>query len=85
MEARYAIRTHPWLAECQVAPEICEPVMPRLYTCMTPCGTICQGQGAEQHAKTSVGGLLSPLERKNVASMVYRFGHARLPWQAFIG
>ena len=85
MEARYTIRQHQLLAECQVAPEICEQVLPRLYTFMTPFVKIFQGQVAEQHAKTYVCGLLSNLARKNVASMAYRFGHSRLPLQAFIG
>ena len=85
MEARYTIRKHQLLDECQVAPEIFEQVIPRLYTFMKPFVTIFQGQVAEQHAKTYVCGLLSNLERKNVESIAYRFGHSRLPLQAFIG
>ena len=85
MEARYTIRKHQLLAECQVAPEIFEQVITRLYTFMTPFVKIFQGQVAEQHAKTSVCGLLSNLERKNIESMADRFGHSRLPLQAFIG
>src|SRR6266487_2815426 len=85
MEARYTIRKHQLLAECQVAPEIFEQVLPRLSTFMTPFVKIFQGQVAEQHAKTYVCGLLSNLERKNVESIAYRFGHSRLPLQAFIG
>ena len=85
MEARYTIRKHQLLAECQVAPEIFEQVIPRLYTFMTPFVKIFQGQVAAQHAKTYVCGLLSNLERKNVESIAYRFGHSRLPLQAFIG
>jgi SRSO17 transposase len=85
MEARYTIRKHQLLAECQVAPEIFEQIIPRLYTFMTPFVQIFQGQVAAQHAKTYVCGLLSNLERKNVESIAYRFGHSRLPLQAFIG
>src|SRR3989441_2602413 len=85
MDARYTIRKHQWLDECQVAPEIFEQVIPRLYTFMKPFVTIFQGQVAEQHAKTYVCGLWSNLERKNIASIAYRFGHSRLPLQAFIG
>ena len=85
MDARYTIRKHQLLDECQVAPEIFEQVMPRLYTFMKPFVKIFQGQVAEQHAKTYVCGLLSNLERKNVESIAYRFGHSRLPLQAFIG
>ena len=85
MEARYAIRRSQLLEECQVAPEIFEQVIPRLYSFMKPFVKIFQGQVAEQHAKTYVCGLLSNLERKNVESIAYRFGHSRLPLQAFIG
>ncbi len=85
MDARYTIRKHQLLDECQVAPEIFEQVIPRLSTFMKPFVTIFQGQVAEQHAKTSVCGLLSNLERKNIASIAYRFGHSRLPLQAFVG
>ena len=85
MEARYAIRKRQLLDECQVSPEIFEHVIPRLYSFMKPFVTIFQGQVGDQHAKTSVCGLLSNLERKNVASIAYRFAHSRLPLQAFIG
>ena len=85
MEARYAFRKTPLLEECQVAPEIFEQVIPRLYTFMKPFVNIFQGQAADQHAKTSVGGLLSDIARKNVASIASRFGQSRLPLQGFIG
>jgi SRSO17 transposase len=85
MDARYTIRKHQLLDECQVAPEIFEQVIPRLSTFMTPFVKIFQGQVAEQHAKTYVCGLLSNLEHKNIESIAYRFGHSRLPLQAFIG
>jgi SRSO17 transposase len=85
MEARYTFRKTPWLAEWQVAPEIFEQVVPRLYTFMEPLVTIFHGQGDDQHAKTSVCGLLSDVERKNIASIAYRFGQSRLPLQSFMG
>ena len=85
MEARYAFRKSQLLEECQVAPEIFEQVIPRLYTFMKPFVTIFQGQVAEQHAKTYVCGLLSNLARKNIESIAYRFGQSRLPLQSFIG
>jgi hypothetical protein len=85
MEARYAIRKRQLLEECQVAPEIFGQVMPRLESFMKPFVKTFQGQVASQHANTSVCGLLSNLERKNVASIAYRFGPSRLPLQAFIG
>src|SRR5712692_8770045 len=85
MEARYAFRKSPLLDECQIAPEIFEQVLPRLYTFMKPCVKTFQGQAAAQHAKTSVCGLLSDVEHKNIESMAYRFGQSRLPLQGFIG
>lgn len=85
MEARYAFRKTQLLDECQVAPEIFEQVIPRLYTFMAPFVKTFQGQVAAQHAKTYVCGLLSDVEHKNVESIAYRFGQSRLPLQGFIG
>src|SRR5713101_5841591 len=85
MEALYAFRKTQLLDECQVAPEIFEQVIPRLYTFMAPFVKTFQGQVADQHAKTYVCGLLSDVEHKNVESIAYRFGQSRLPLQGFIG
>ena len=85
MEARYAFRKRPLLDECPMAPEIFEQIMPRLSTFMQPFVRIFQGQAADQHATTSVCGLLSNVERKNIASMAYRFGQSRLPLPSGIG
>ena len=85
MEARYALRKSQLLDECQVAPEMFEQVIPRLYTFMKPFVSIFQGQAADQHAKTYVCGLLSNVEHKNIESIAYRFGQSRLPLQGFIG
>ena len=85
MDARYAIRKTQLLDECQVAPEIFEQVIPRLYAFMAPFVKTFQGQIAAQHAKTSVCGLLSDVEHKNVESIAYRLGQSRLPLQGFIG
>ena len=57
----------------------------RLYAFMAPFVKTFQGQIAAQHAKTSVCGLLSDVEHKNVESIAYRFGQSRLPLQGFIG
>ena len=59
--------------------------MPRLSTFMDPFVETFQGQALTQHAKTSVSGLLSDVERKNVESMAYHVGHTRLGLQGFIG
>jgi len=85
MEARYAFRKSQLLEECQVAPEIFEQVIPRLYTFMEPFVKTFQGQAAAQHAQTSVCGLLSDVERQNIASIADRFGQSRLPLQGFLG
>jgi len=85
MDARYTLRKHQLLEECQVAPEIFDQVLPRLHTFMEPFVSTFQGQVAEQHAQTYVCGLLSDVERKNVESIAYQFGQARLPLQGFIG
>ena len=85
MEARYATRKQQLRAECQVAPEIFDQVLPRLATFMAPfVETFCR-QELDQHAHTYLCGLLSDLARKNVASIAYRFGQGRLPLQRFIG
>ncbi len=85
MEARYVMRKNQLLAECQIAPEIFDQVMPRLHTFMEPfVDTLC-GQALHSHARTYVCGLLSDVERKNVESIAYRFGQERLPLQRFIG
>lgn len=85
MEAPYATRKQQLLAECQVAPEIFQQVMPRLETFMAPfVRTFCR-QEPVQHAHTYVFGLLADLERKNVESIAYRFGQDRLPLQRFVG
>jgi FOG: Transposase len=85
MDAQYATRTQPLLAECQVAPEIVHEVRPRLETFMRPfVRTFCR-QEPVPHAHTYVDGLLSALERQNVESIAYRFGPDRLPLQRFVG
>jgi SRSO17 transposase len=85
MEARYATRKQQLLAECQVAPAIFDQVLPRLTTFMAPfVETFCR-QELDQHAHTSICGLLSDVERKNIESIAYRFGQDRLPLQRFIG
>ena len=85
MEARYATRKQQLLAECQVAPESFDQVLPRLTTCMAPfVETFCRPELA-QHAHTYMCGLLSDVDRKNIESIAYRFGQDRLPLQRFIG
>lgn len=85
MDARYAIRKAQVLEECQVAPEVFEQVIPRLQTFMGPFVDTLPGQAPRAHAQTYVQGLLSDVERKNVESIAYHFGHERLGLQGFIG
>ena len=85
MEAAYATRKQQLLEECKVAPAIFHQVMPRLAPFMAPfVETFCR-QEPSQHAHTYVCGLLSDVERKNIASIAYWFGQDRLPLQRFIG
>jgi len=52
---------------------------------MEPFVKIFHGEAADQHAKIDVCGLLSDVERTNIAAIADRFGQARLPLQGFIG
>jgi SRSO17 transposase len=85
MEARYPIRKHQLLEECQVAPESFDQGIPRWSTFMAPCVETLQGQALTQPAQTSVSGLLSDVEHKNVESIAYHVGQNRLGLQSFIG
>src|SRR6266849_10906568 len=85
MDARYTIRKAQLLEECQVAPEVFEQVMPRLRAFLAPCVDTLQGQAPRAHAQTSVRGLLSDVERKNVESIADHCGQDRLGLQGFIG
>jgi SRSO17 transposase len=85
LDAPNTTRKQPLLAEGHVAPAICHEGMPRLATCLLPFGrTFCR-QAPAPHAHTYVYGLLSDRERKNVASIAYRFGHDRLPLHRCVG
>jgi SRSO17 transposase len=52
---------------------------------MKPFVETLSGQALPQHARTYICGLLSDVERTNVASIAYRFGQERLPLQRCIG
>jgi hypothetical protein len=69
MDAAYATRKRPWLEECQMAPEMFQQVMPRLATFMVPfVAPFCRPEPS-QHAQTSICGLLSEVERNNIAAI----------------
>jgi hypothetical protein len=85
MEARYATRKPQLLAACQVAPAIFDQGLPRLTTFMTPLVETCCRQALDQQAQPDIGGLLSEVERTNIASSAYRFGQDRLPLHRCMG
>jgi SRSO17 transposase len=75
-----------WLAgNCWVAPEIFEQVILRWQTFREPVVDTWQGQALWPHAKTSVSGRLSDVERQNVASIASQGGPNRLGLQGCIG
>ena len=82
MAARYATRKPPLLAECPVAPESCDPVLPRLTTLMAPFVATCCRPERDQHAHTSMGGLLSDVGRQNIDALILEFYQVRQPLAA---
>ena len=83
MEAsEFVARKEAVLAECKVAPEIFERVLPRLERFMEPFVASLGRRERAEHALTVVQGLLSDLPHKNVESIAYRFGQERLPLQS---
>ena len=85
MDPRYTIRKAQFLEECQVAPEVFAQVLPRLRTCRTPFVDTLQGQAPRAHAQTAVQGLLSDVERQNVAAIADHCGQDRAGWQGVLG
>ena len=85
METKYQIRKRELLDECTIAPEIFEQVTQRLEQFMAPYVAHLARREQIQHSQTFMQGLLSDLARKNVESIAYRFGQARMPLQWFIG
>ena len=85
MEARYTIRKHQLLAACQVAPEIFEQVIPRLYSFMKPFVKVFHGKAAAQHAKIYVCGLLSDVKHKNIESIAIVLANLACRCKASLG
>ena len=85
MDANWEARKEALLAECQLAPEVFERVLPRLEVFMEPFVQNLARREQCEHACTVVQGFLSDLERKNVESIAYRFGLERMPLQWFVG
>lgn len=86
MEAKeFEARKEELVAECNVAPQVFDRVMPRLERFMKPFVDSLVRREQVEHAGTFVRGLLSDLEHKNTESIAYRFGQDRMPLQWFIG
>src|ERR1700740_604526 len=85
LAARYATRQQQLLEACQVAPTICDQVLPRLAALLAPLVETCCRPEPDQQAHTYAWGLLADVERQKVAALAYRFGKDRLPLQRFIG
>jgi SRSO17 transposase len=86
MEAeRFEVRKEALVAECDVAPQVFNRVMPRLERFMEPFVNNLVRREQMEHADMFVQGLLSDLEHKNTESIAYRFGQDRMPLQWFIG
>jgi SRSO17 transposase len=86
MEAeRFEVRKEALVAECDIAPQVFNRVMPRLERFMEPFVNNLVRREQMEHADMFVQGLLSDLEHKNTESIAYRFGQDRMPLQWFIG
>ena len=85
MEAQFEARKQELLAECEIASQVFEQVIPRLERFMGPFVARLVRQEQIDHALTMVQGLLSDLDEKNTESIAYRFGQERMPLQWFVG
>ena len=85
MDARYTIRRAQLLEECQVAPEVFAPALPRLRPFLAPCVDPLQGQAPRAPAQTSVRGWRADVARHNVASLADHCGQDRLGGQGCSG
>lgn len=84
MEAeRFEVRKEALVAECDVAPQVFNRVMPRLERFMEPFVNNLVRREQMEHADMFVQDLLSDLEHKNAESIAYRFGQDRMPLQWF--
>jgi SRSO17 transposase len=85
MDAKQRSYLDQLLAECRVAGEVFEDVLPRLMGFMQPFVQSLARREAREHAITLVSGLLSDVTRKNVESIAYRFAQDRMSLQRFVG
>lgn len=85
MDAVFQRRKRELMAECVVAPQVFQRVIPRLERFVQPFAELLTRSEQVTHAMTFIQGLLSDLERKNTESIAYRFGQDRMPLQWFVG
>jgi hypothetical protein len=78
LNARYTMQRAQLLEECQVAPEVFAPAMPRARTFLAPCVAPLQGQAPRAPAQPSVRGWRAEVARQHVAALAEHFGQARL-------
>lgn len=84
-EREFQVRKAAVLAECELAPQVFEDVVPRLEQFMEPFVASLARHEQVGHALTFVRGLVSDLDHRNTESIAYRFGQGRMPLQWFIG
>jgi len=85
LEREFQARKAAVLAECELAPQVFEDVVPRLEQFMEPFVESLVRKEQVGHALTFVRGLVSDVEHRNTESIAYRFGQDRMPLQWFIG
>ncbi len=84
-EREFQSRKAAVLAECELAPQVFEDVVPRLEQFMEPFVASLARKEQVSHALTFVRGLMSDVDHRNTESIAYRFGQGRMPLQWFIG
>ena len=84
-EREFQARKAAVLAECELAPQVFEDVVPRLEQFMEPFVASLARKEQVGHALTFVRGLVSDVDHRNTESIAYRFGQGRMPLQWFIG
>jgi len=73
MDAKdFEARKEELVAECSVAPQVFERVLPRLERFMEPFVDRLTRREQVEHARMFVRGLLSDLEHKNAESIAYQ-------------
>jgi len=85
MDHRFATRREELRADAELAPQILRGLLPRLERFLDPFLTGLQRSEQDPMPATTVAGLISNLEYKNVESIAYLHDQPREPLQQFIG